>query len=641
MKRKGWVVRHRRLTGGVLLLGACLLLTAGELLGQYPATPSAQREVIASSVAVTPQSRPTPSSPVSPAPAVPKVSPVAAPTPSAIQQASFVPDSPTSPPPQSIPASQPVAPAGTPMLPPTVLLHGMKANTPAAAKPMAPAAPSAAAVSVEVMGPDQLLMGKPLPYEIVIRNSGGRAAAELHVEQPLPSGARALKTEPPALTRENRLVWDLRNLEAGGERHLKIELNLAHAADVDLRPYVTFLPGEGLRTKVTRPPFSVEMIADHDKVPRGGRIRFTIRVANHGDAPVYNLHVYDHLPPGLHHPQGPKIGTERFGDLLPGETRSITLETTAVQSGSFHNEVLVQADRGVEGRAALDVVITEPNLSLRLDGPARTDTQREVDFHMEAANPGSLPAKNVRLVLALPPTFEVVSASRGASLDNKQHTLVWSLPDLASGQRQTVTLRVKAGLAGDWPLTAAVLSQNFPEARTTHTLRAEAAAELRLEVRAREERLSVGEETIFRMHVFNKGDAACTGLRLTATLPGAVTPLDAQGPSAGKIEKQQVTFAPLTQLDAHGDVVYRIRVRGRQAGKGSLRVELTAEKQSPAHSEISIQVRETPTSEASVPSKKTSETPAPVRQKTSETSSSSGVSAPTEKNKSSSAEALR
>jgi len=260
-----------------------------------------------------------------------------------------------------------------------------------------------------------------------------------------------------------------------------------------------------------------------------------------------------------------------------------------VESGTFRNEILAQADSGVEGRAALDVVISEPNLSLRLEGPAQTVTQREAEFHLEAANPGSLAAKNVTLVQALPPTLDVVSASRGASLDSTRHALVWSLPDLTSGQRQIVSFRVKANLAGDWPMTAAVLSQNLPEARASHTLHAAATAALKLEVRSREERLSVGQETVFRMHVFNKGDAPCTGLRLTAVLPEAVTPLDAQGPSAGTIQTQRVSYAPLAQLDAHGD-----------AGKGSLRVELTAEKQTPAQSEISIQVQEATTGEKPV-----------------------------------------
>ena len=133
--------------------------------------------------------------------------------------------------------------------------------------------------------------------------------------------------------------------------------------------------------------------------------------------------------------------------------------------------------------------------------------------------------------------------------------------------------------------------------------------------------MTIGEETVFRVHVFNKGDAPCAGVRLTAVLPRAVTPLEAKGPSAGQVEKQQVSFAPLAQLDAHGDVVYRIRVRGRQTGKGALRVELTAEKQAPAHSEISIQVHERPTNSVTAVSatKKTGETPVSPGQKTGET----------------------
>jgi uncharacterized repeat protein (TIGR01451 family) len=475
------------------------------------------------------------------------------------------------------------------MLPPNALFREMQPSTPTTSQPTNPKATTAAAISVEVMGSDRVLLGNPVAHEIVLRNTGGRPVAELHIEEPLPAGARALKTDPPATTKDNRLIWDLRNLEAGGERRLKVELKPERHGELDLRPFVTFRCGDGLRTKVTRPPFSVEMSADQNKAPRGGRIRFTIVVSNHGEAPLSNISLYDLLPPGLHHPEGPKIRTERF-DLQPEETRTITLETTGVESGTFRNEVSAFADRGVEARAALDVVITEPSLSLRVDGPTQTVTQREVDFHLEASNPGTLTAKNVLLVQALPPTVEVILASSGASLDSKQHALVWSLSDLTAGQRQTVTFRVKASLAGDWPLLAAVQSQNLPETRVSHMLHADAAAALKLEVRAREERLAIGAETIFRLHVFNKGDAPCSGVRLTAQLPEALTPLDGQGPSAGKVEKQQVSFVPLAQLDAHGDVVYCIHVRGRQAGKGSLRVELTADQQPPAQSEISIQV---------------------------------------------------
>src|SRR5581483_6079365 len=152
-------------------------------------------------------------------------------------------------------------------------------------------------------------------------------------------------------------------------------------------------------------------------------------------------------------------------------------------------------------------------------------------------------------------------------LDSNQHALVWSLTDLAAGQRHRVTFRIEASDGGDWPMTAMVLSQNFPEAVVKHTLRADAAAMLKLEVHNSEERLIIGAESVVRIRVFNKGGAACAGVRLTATLPEAVVPFKAEGPSSEQIDKQEVHFAPLPQLDAHSDVVYSIHVRGRQAGK--------------------------------------------------------------------------
>ena len=573
MTRRGRVVRARLLSGAGLMIGACLLLGCGRLYGQ--------REVIATSSTVTRESVAAPK---------PGVAPASAPPPKTIQQVAYVPDAPN-----RAPVSQPPVPAG--MVPPSALLSGLANGsipTSSAAPRMEPGGMSAppAVLSVEVVGPDQLLLGQTFMHEIVLRNMGARTIAQMHVEEPLPAHVHVLKADPPALKQDNRLVWDVHQLEAGGERRLKIELEPGQPGELDMQPSVSFRISNGLRTQVVRPPFSLEIRADRAKAMRGERIRFHIQLANHGDAPIRNVKIYDSLPPGLHHPSANNsriISVQHFGDLMPGETRSIDLETTAVESGPIHNEIMAQADRGVEARGAVDVVISEPSLSLRIDGPAQTATDRESDFQLEVANPASLTAKNIRLVQALPPTFEVVSMG-GASLDSNTHALVWSLTDLGAGQRQRVTFRVKASDGGDWPMTAAVLSQNFPEAVVKHTLHVDAAALLKLEVHAREERLSVDAETVIGIRVFNKGAAPCAGVRLTATLPESVAPFKVEGPSSEQIEKQQVRFAPLPQLDAHGDAVYFLHIRGRQAGRGSLRVELTAEKHTPVNKEISIQV---------------------------------------------------
>ncbi len=478
------------------------------------------------------------------------------------------------------------------ILPPTIAsAERLPFVAPTSANPASAAIP-ATMLSVEVVGPERIQQEQPLAYEIVLRNRGTQTLAEIHVEQPMPDGVRVVRTEPPATAHSHRLLWDVPRLEVGGERRLKVEVNLGSVGELEVRPTATFASSGGWHTRVMRPPLSVELSADRTKVARGGTIHFTIRLANGGEEPIRHLKLYVTLPSGLHNPLGPKM-VKVLDDLQPNETRTLTLEATGVETGTFRTPIRAQADLGVVAQAQLDAIVVEPTLSLNVEGPKRYQAGIDLDYRIEVANPTGFTARNVRLVQTLPPALAVVSASNGASLDKTQGSLVWSLSDLHAGERQTVLFRCQASQNGEWPLTTVALSQNLAEARVQTSLRSEETAALRLEVQTREERLTTGTETTYRLHVFNDGEAACSDLRLSAVVPDALTPLSAEGPSAGRIDRQRVIFARLTRMEGRSDGVYRLRMRARQTGKGILRIELTAENREPIVKEISIQVEGT------------------------------------------------
>ncbi len=594
--------RHRRLAGAVLMLGAGSLLLAGRSHGQRGGTSSAP-VVIAVSVPAPPETRPVPtlcddglrpqlrwyspivrhrrpalfnkrrSSPMLPArlrrAAAPAFLPGSRPPANGLMNGSAPP---AGDPPPTTPASTPTPPSS----PPT----GTGTDT---------------LISVNVVGPARIALGQSLTHEIVVRNTGMRAAAEVHVEEPLPAGLPVLHTDPPAQTQENRLTWNLGTLDAGAERRLRVELQPGDAKDLDLRPRVTFLTGTGLRTQIIRPQFAVEMTANPSTTTCGGAIAFKIRLSNQGQTLIRNIKLYDYLPAGLHHPAanvpaGGVVGITRFGDLKPGESRELPLETNAVAAGRFANELLAQADSGIEARARVDVVVTDPTLALRFEGPKQSLTQRDLDFFLEVANPGPVTAAKIRLVQALPPSFEFIAASTGGVHDAVQHTLTWDLGDLAANQRQRVTFKIKASTAGEWPLYTAVQAEHIPVNRVANVLRIEGAPSLTLDVPAREELAAVGEEVVYEIHVVNQGDAPCTDVRLSVVLPDAVTPLSTQGPTTGQIQQQQVVFPPLGQLDPRCDAVYSIRIRAHQPGQGTITVALTAQRERPVQSETSIHV---------------------------------------------------
>src|SRR5204863_10020899 len=102
----------------------------------------------------------------------------------------------------------------------------------------------------------------------------------------------------------------------------------------------------------------------------GDPVAFQITVSNPGTGPVKGLVLRDKLPVGLRHQQGPVVEAE-LGPLGPGETRSVTLRTSATAGGAQVNEITASAEGGLETTARATVTVVEPSLRVRHGGPAK------------------------------------------------------------------------------------------------------------------------------------------------------------------------------------------------------------------------------------------------------------------------------
>jgi uncharacterized repeat protein (TIGR01451 family) len=222
---------------------------------------------------------------------------------------------------------------------------------PAPAPPLLPAQ-----VSVELAGPASVALGEPLHYELIVRNTGDSPAGRVQVEDPLPSGANVLQTEPGAERRGDSLIWDLGTLAAGAERRLKVDLQHFGIARMPQPPRVAYTAAAGLRTQVVRPAFVVALFGP-TTVERGATVPFQIQLSNNGTTPIRNIVLRDQLPPGLSYPRGYLIEAG-VGDLEPGQSRSVRLEAAAAQVGRYVNEIVAVADGGLRAtsRCALEVV---------------------------------------------------------------------------------------------------------------------------------------------------------------------------------------------------------------------------------------------------------------------------------------------
>ena len=83
-----------------------------------------------------------------------------------------------------------------------------------------------------------------------------------------------------------------------------------------------------------------------------------MQVKNDGSGPATGVLVRDRLPAGLKHEQGGFIEAE-LGTLGPGETKSLSLQTTAVQAGRQVNQLVVTAEGGFQVGAEAAVLVLE------------------------------------------------------------------------------------------------------------------------------------------------------------------------------------------------------------------------------------------------------------------------------------------
>lgn len=428
---------------------------------------------------------------------------------------------------------------------------------------------------IEKIGPTSVEVGKAIAYELVVRNAGTAVVFNVHVQDEIPAGARLVKTEPRAEVQSGLLGWDLGSLEPGTEQRFRVEVQPAGEGDFVSNAVATFSAACSLQTHVTQPRLVVAMTGPAN-VGLGEKAAFLIQVTNAGTAPATHVVLHDHLPAGLKHEQGEDIEAE-LGTIEPGAMKRVTLEATAARSGRHTNEATALGDRGQQAAAQTVVMVTEPLVVLRVSGPQRRFLERHVEFDLEVANTGSGAAGNVRVTDRVPAELEFVSAGQGGVYDPASRTVTWRISALAPGQHRGLKLRLLAKSPGNVVNRVAVTADRVAEVRGESAVRIEGIPAMVLEVSDQNDPVEAGTETTYEVRVINQGTCECTGVQIIAMVPEEMAAREATGPTAHRIQGQQVIFEPLPKVAAHSDVVYRVRVQARQPGDVRFKVQMTGE----------------------------------------------------------------
>ncbi len=452
-----------------------------------------------------------------------------------------------------------------------------------------PIASQSPQVSVQIVSAPTANAGQPTEHEIIVRNVGQHTVEGVRVEEPLPPSTRYLGGEPWANRSSNSLVWELGNLEAGAERRIRVECLSSAEGEISWQARVTFSTLCGTTVRITRPKLEVKITGPESALV-GETVVYHITLANTGTGPIRRILLRDRLPAGLHHPAGELLEAEVVG-LEPGESRHVTLKTTAVKTGAFEHQLEAYADESMtkvkqagtlqnsdlESIAKTTIRIIEPALEIRVGAPKICLIKCEGLVSIEVTNPGTAAARMVRVGTRIPEGTEFVAVDEGGRYNAASRTVSWSCPTLEPGGKKVWTMKIRGVGLGPTTCTAVAVAEPGLHAKGEASFSVEGIPALSLEVIDLDDPSPVDTDAQYEIRVVNQGTCPCTGIQIVAQLPEGMELREASAPTSYKVQVGQVQFSPFAKLATKADLIYRLKVRSKAAGDLRFRVQLTCD----------------------------------------------------------------
>jgi uncharacterized repeat protein (TIGR01451 family) len=393
-----------------------------------------------------------------------------------------------------------------------------------------PAGKQSVAVTVDVQSPPNMNLHQKATVRLIVRNTGASDALQVRIRDELPEGLKFVDSEPKAtLEGTSGLTWSLPALAAGKDQVIKVVVEPVKTGELDHGVSVWFQTGSKARSKVYQPRLKIEQLASSDKVLRGQPVEFKIRVTNIGDGPARNVTVTAKLSAGLRYGSGghgiDEMITEPIPVLEPEQSEDLDpLVAAAVLAGEASCTVkatspdVIARDKGEETQAVSKVTVVEPRLEVAIAGPKRRCTETNAAYEVVVKNPGTAPARKVRVVAFVPPGVRLLGVPEDARYDSPSRRLQWSIDQLDPDSSRKYSFEVKVGNVGRYDVAAEASGAGVPKDKKSLVTEVFGMADVDLVVSERQRVVDVKGKTIFLITLRNYGTKEAKNILLSASV---------------------------------------------------------------------------------------------------------------------------
>jgi len=429
-------------------------------------------------------------------------------------------------------------------------------------------------VSVITRFVDNPMAGKPCTMEITLKNLGTLPLEELVLSQEWKSKPNILEVNPKPFIQENKWTWEIPELQPGTGKIFQFKVLAADNDNLNFKPAVAYKVAT-IKKNAEKKDGLLVQVQGPQWVRRGQKAVFEIVVANHGLTPAENVTIRDKLPQGLRHPEGELIEAA-LGDIPAGQTKSLRLETLAVENGKFSQNIQVASTNGEKKLYQSDISVSDGQINLQwkksLEDTAKGELEMILEAKIESIKIGQI---QIAIQTVIPEGLEIVGSNPQARYESSATTnksLVWDNPQITGG-KWSAKLRLKAIKPGDWQLNAKATMENSADTSSMFLVRIEGNAEVLGAFAPATVKATLGSESEIRFSLKNNGSIDLNNTSVRFIFPNGIIPLSWNGPTIAGLEGQNLNFDELPVLASRADKIYSVNLKGLSPGEFRVVVE--------------------------------------------------------------------
>jgi uncharacterized repeat protein (TIGR01451 family) len=259
------------------------------------------------------------------------------------------------------------------------------------------------------------------------------------------------------------------------------------------------------------------------------------------------LELVEAKPPAM---EGSETPTWTFGELKPGETRTVALKVIPRQRGDVRLDAFVR----MTGFSSSEFSVQEPLISVEVSGPETVEVGQQAGYVVKVTNPGTGLANNVVIQAAIPEGLEHRSGS----------ILSIDIGTLNAGESRQAKLSLTAVKGGVQDVAVRAIASGDLTDETTATVTV-AEPKLKIAINGPEEQLA-GRTSDYTMTVSNAGGVPSENVRAKYRIPQGFDFVSAnRGGKYSKTDHSIEWFVGTLQPDGSSD--FSLTLRATEPGE--------------------------------------------------------------------------